>query len=164
MNIFEDDKIKMMKPEKTVDFSVMYCGCGRRTRYVKVINGKEEHACNKYGRCPEKKNGFEAAFDIIQKEVHQIAIEHGWWEEDRSDGECIALMHSELSEALEGLREGDPLSNKVPKFTKSESELADVIIRIMDYAAARKLDVSGALLAKVEYNRTRPYKHGGKKF
>ena len=37
----------------------------------------------------------------FQKEVHQTAIDHGWWETDRNIGEQIALMHSELSEALE---------------------------------------------------------------
>ena len=44
------------------------------------------------------------------------------------------------------------------------AELADVIIRIMDYARGKGLNVAEALVLKMEYNTTRPYKHGGKKF
>lgn len=100
--------------------------------------------------------------DLI-KDIHQTAVDHGWWEEQRSGAEQIALMHSELSEALENLRTGDPPSDHIPEFSGVEEELADVIIRIFDMAYGN-YRVWEALLAKVEYNRTRPYKHGGKKF
>ena len=52
-------------------------------------------------------NGFVHSFNELSVDVNAIAVEHGWWEKDRNDGEMIALMHSELSEALEGLREGN---------------------------------------------------------
>lgn len=45
-----------------------------------------------------------------------------------------------------------------------EEELADVIIRIMDFGVARKLDIGGAIIAKMKFNSTREHKHGGKKF
>ena len=47
--------------------------------------------------------------DEWAREIHEIAVEHGWWEEERSFGEIVALCHSELSEALEADRLGEEL-------------------------------------------------------
>lgn len=107
---------------------------------------------------------FSNSFDILAKEVNQIAVEKGWWKGERNEGELIALMHSELSEALEALRHGNPPDDKIPDFTGVEAELADVIIRIMDMAAAKGYRVGQAVDAKVAFNRTRAYMHGGKRF
>jgi len=98
----------------------------------------------------------------IQEKVHRTAVEHGWWEEPRSVGEVLMLMVTELSEAMEAYREGNPESDKIPGFSKLEEELADVIIRVLDFAGSEGLDIEGALLAKMTYNETRPYRHGGK--
>ena len=107
---------------------------------------------------------FAIEFDAVAQEVNHIAIEKGWWEGERNEGELIALMHSELSEALEAIRNGNPPDDKIPEFTGVETELADVIIRIMDMAAAKGYRVGEAVIAKINYNKNRPYKHGGKKF
>jgi len=82
----------------------------------------------------------------------------------RNTGEALALMHSELSEALEGDRHGNPPSEHIPEFSALEEELADVVIRALDFGKGRGLNVAQAVLAKVEYNHNRPYKHGGKKY
>lgn len=103
----------------------------------------------------------------LAKEIHESAIEHGWWESEREFPEIIALCHSELSEALEEYRNG-LLPAKIYSLglNKPEGipiELADCIIRILDYCGHENIDIEKALQIKVEYNKTRPYRHGGKK-
>jgi len=107
---------------------------------------------------------LDRTISMIQAEVHEIAKDHGWWDKDCNDGEAIALMHSELSEALEALRNGNPISDKIPCHLNLTEELADCVIRIMDYCEGAELDLEEAILAKMEYNRTRPFMHGGKVF
>lgn len=109
-------------------------------------------------------NNFIKGFNKVAADIHQTAIDKGWWEHERNEGEIIALMHSELSEALEALRAGNPPDSHIPEFSGVEAEYADVIIRIMDIAANRGYKVAEALTAKVAYNKTRAHKHGGKKF
>lgn len=105
----------------------------------------------------------------MQRLVHEIfknAVEKGWWEKERPFPEIIALIHSELSEALEAYREGlRPTSIYMSDEGKPEGipiELADVIIRIFDYCGHAKIDIEGAILMKHEYNKSRPYRHGNK--
>lgn len=105
---------------------------------------------------------FIESFNEMKDYQHQAMKAKGF--EHGNDGEKIALMHSELSEALESLRHDDPPSDHIPDYKGSEEELADVLIRILHFAAARDLKVGEAVIAKMEYNETRSHKHGGKKF
>lgn len=127
--------------------------------------------------------------DQFMKEVHGVAKDHGWWDFPyKSPLECMALMVSELAEAMEETRHQNsrppiyqvqegifitPSSNDPhnPQRLYWDSsfkpegeavELADCIIRILDYCAFHELPIVEALQLKNEYNKSRPYKHGKK--
>lgn len=92
---------------------------------------------------------------------------NGWWTSPRSEAELIALMHSELSEALECDRNKEPqlYFDEKGKPLGKLSEYADVVIRICDAVGAEHAAAfSEAIRKKVLYNRTRGFKHGGKAF
>ena len=106
----------------------------------------------------------------LVKESHTTATEKGWWDlPDRNVPELLALIHSEVSEALEayrdvGIEQLDKVwydnANKKPEgFT---IELADVLIRIADLCGEFNLDLEQALTEKMAYNKTRSYRHGNK--
>lgn len=107
---------------------------------------------------------FHRAWDDAQTRAHENARAKGWHDSPREDGTMIALMHSELSEALEALRKGNPESRKIPGYSHVEEEMADVVIRIMDFAGLHGLDLGGAIEAKMAMNEGRSYRHGGKEF
>lgn len=96
-------------------------------------------------------------------EIHGNAVIHGWWEEDRSFAEVVALCHSELSEALEADRAGEPMVwHKNGKPEGAAVELMDCVIRILDWFGYADINAEEVLKDKHEYNITRPYKHGKK--
>lgn len=109
--------------------------------------------------CRANKLLYRAKKTISQKEIHALAREKGFWDAPRSDGECIALMHSELSECLEALRHGNPPDDHCPAFGNAIIELADCVIRIKDFCEAKGWDLEAAETAKHAFNKTRPYKH-----
>ena len=105
-------------------------------------------------------HSIENAIDALALECHEAACKAGFWDQERNDGEAIALIHAELSELLEGLRRGNPPSDHIAEFKASEEECADVIIRLLDFAAGRGWRIGAVIRAKLEYNASRPRKHG----
>jgi len=129
---------------------------------------------------------FIRSFNAVSKHINAWAERKGWNEDDptrwpeftdgkaRSSDELkrlnaavvahdiskIGLMGTELAEVIEGIRHGNPPSDKIGEFSAAEEELADTIIRIAHFAAQRGYRVGEALIAKLAYNEKRPYKHG----
>jgi NTP pyrophosphatase (non-canonical NTP hydrolase) len=108
---------------------------------------------------------FIEAWDRMKDEAGSTAKRHGFREgyevdDEKSFGLKNALMHSELSEALEAARRGNPMSVKIPPCSHISEEFADCVIRIMDEADRLGLDVARAIVLKMAFNDKREYKHG----
>ncbi len=119
-----------------------------------------------------------------QVEVRRVNAEHGWESKVTEDNpgmfsEKMLLVISEISEALEEFRDHRPIaamyfhtnedgtlkrdSNGHFKPEGIPIEIADAVIRILDFCEANGIDLEEAIYIKHEYNKTRPFKHGGKK-
>ena len=118
----------------------------------------------------------------LQREAHRLSLRKGWWDDcrmTRKNRKCdmepslvwakvpekLALIHSEISEALESVRKGEALLFE--KDGKPEGlgvELADAVIRIADLCEAVGVDLESCIKIKHRYNKGRPHKHGGKRF
>lgn len=93
--------------------------------------------------------------DQLIREAHSTAIDKGWWIFSRTDLEIHALIHSEIAEATEACRECND-ENQL-------KELADAVIRIADFCGKKGWDLTAMLEMKLEFNKMRPFRHGGKK-
>lgn len=105
--------------------------------------------------------------DLVKK-AYDNAVKKGWHEIKRSPLEIHALIHSEISEATEQVRDGasafyaNPCDRKKPE--GEAVELADAIIRIADYFGSKHWDLEKVIKKKMAYNAKRRYRHGGKAY
>lgn len=100
------------------------------------------------------------AFETTSKAAYENSRAHGFWDTlPRNRGEMLMLIVTEVAEAMEGIRKG-AMDDHLPHRSSLEVELADVIVRVMDFSAGHGLDVGGAVVEKMRYNATRPARHG----
>ena len=110
--------------------------------------------------------------NALQFAIHQANVTAGWWTDLSTNmdlakearlgtrlgkalvAEKLCLIHSEISEAMEGHRKG-LMDDKLPHRGMLEVEMADAVIRILDLCGALKLDLAGAIFEKLAYNQTR---------
>lgn len=113
---------------------------------------------------------IEADANRLMQVCHEASASAGWWDHQGQDlrthllestrfgralaAEKLCLVHSEISEAMEGLRKNLP-DDKLPHRRMMEVELADALIRILDLAGAMNMDIGGAMAEKLAFNRTR---------
>ncbi len=104
----------------------------------------------------------------LAEQINDNARNKGWWDEPRTTGDILMLCTCELAEAMEELRNGHRTTEVYYNEDNPEKpegipiELADTIIRILDFCSQRGIDIDSAIKVKMAFNETRPYKHGGK--
>ena len=125
----------------------------------------------------------------MQEEIYEVNEANGWYESERTFGDDIALLHTEVSEMFEAYRDHQlqdatatpacdcPVSTSgirglhhstdcaIFRTVKPEgvgSEAADVLIRLLDTCKRRGIDLEFEYRRKLAFNKTRGYRHGGK--
>lgn len=106
-------------------------------------------------------SNFVEAWDIMANANHGIATAKGFWDQRRNEGEALMRIVEEIAEGSQWLRQGHAQpSDHIPDYLGIEEELADAVIRIMDFGEGMGYRVADAVIAKMKFNLTRPYKHG----
>jgi hypothetical protein len=128
----------------------------------------------------KEQKSFVTAMSAVQREVHRVNRENGWWEErevmirvfTEATGksyhphliiELIGLGHTELSEGVEAARKHPP--HTWADHTKKDTlgrELGGTVVRIMDLCEFYGINLAECILAENEHNATRGFKHGGR--
>ena len=98
----------------------------------------------------------------VAEKVHQLMGEQGFWRDgkQRNKGEMLAHAHSELSEAFECMRMGNPPDKNIHDMSGAEVQLSDVLGILMDFEMGFGFKIAEALLKKMEFNKSRGYLHG----
>lgn len=117
--------------------------------------------------------GFALSLAVVGQRIHTQCVEKGFWPEDKAQrnlGEALFLVTTEMAEWLEWVRKGEGTAQSTnlwkvetlgsASFTNEEEEAADTLIRLLDLCGGRGLRLGEAVIAKMEYNASRPYKHG----
>lgn len=111
--------------------------------------------------CPQTEPELALLVTQLQNRIHQQNVDMGWWSDlktgeriQRNTGDLLLLVITEISEAYEGYRK-DLMDDHLPHRKMEEVELADAIIRIMDYAGSKGYELGPTILEKVAYNRKR---------
>lgn len=114
---------------------------------------------------------------LMTKQVREVNEANGWHDHSRTVGDGLMLIVSEAAEALDAFRDGGtadqtkPLfdsysgqqSDKMPKPEGYGSEMADILIRLLDECDRQNVNLAYEFTRKLAYNRTRGYHHGGRK-
>ena len=144
----------MMKIERTLELL--------QAAYALQMNC--HHQAKLAGWWKDRKTGADTTFDY-----HRDVMVNGN-EPKRNIAEMLCLIHSEISEAMEGVRK-NLQDDKIPSRSMLEVELADTVIRVFDMAGGLGLDLGGAIVEKLQYNANREdhkienrSAEGGKKF
>lgn len=120
---------------------------------------------------------YTTGLNELARQFHERSKAKGFWDEERETGTLLMLIVSELSEALEADRKnkhanmpffnfdvdtGDSFEDAFKKNIKDtfEDEIADVAIRLLDLIGKMGIDIEKHISLKMQYNATRPYKHG----
>lgn len=163
----------LIEPEGDISFSLLFGSDDKLIasalpgdRVLQLAEALQFVADTVSTKIPGRLSPFVRGWINTATDIHQIAKDKGFWPPDTedydqvNDAEKLCLVHSEISEAVEGLRDRNPPDDKLPEFTAVEVELADAVIRIMDLAHARGWRVAQAVEAKTRFNISRPHKHG----
>lgn len=137
---------------------------------------------NERDLCESLRVQFPRTLEEYQAEIREINEANGWFDSERSFGDDIALLHSEVSEMYEAYRDhgfddvtrrqcrvfdhSHPVPEGSDHVCKPEgvgSEAADVLVRLLDTCERHGIDLRAELERKIVYNRTRGYRHGGKR-